>query len=105
MELIEVKVGEEIWKVKKLNSYQVSKLIGPGDRDLADIHMGMILASVVEPKINREKILEFAEDEERYFALVQDLERINEKGIRALGNYVRSSVTSLEKSKTSSNST
>lgn len=94
MELIEITVMGQIYKVKKLTAYQVSKLIGPGNRDLADIHVEMVLASVVEPKLKREDMLAW-DDEDKYFALVRELEHINDKGIRALGNYMRSSAPSL----------
>ena len=93
MEMIDIVIGDETLKVKKMSAYQVSKLIGPGNRDLADIHVEMVLASVVEPKLKREDVLTW--DEEKYFTLVQELERVNEKGIRALGNYMRSSAPSL----------
>ena len=93
MELIEIKIGDETLKIKKLTAYQTSKLIGPGSRDLADIHVEMILASVVEPKLKRDEVLNW--DEDKYFTMVQELERVNEKGIRALGNYMRSSAPSL----------
>lgn len=105
MELIDIVIGNETMKVRKLSAYQVSKLLGPGARDLADIHVEMILASVVEPKLSREDVLAISEDEEKYFALVVELERINEKGIRALGNYMLSSARSQPMSKTNSNST
>ena len=105
MELIEIVIGNETRKVRKLSAYQVSKLLGPGARDLADIHVEMILASVVEPKFTREDVLAMSDDEEKYFALVIELERINEKGIRALGNYMLSSAHSQQTSKTNLNST
>ena len=94
MELIEIKVGEDTYKVKKLSAYQVTKTIGPGGLDLADVHVNLILASVVEPKMKREDVLILMEDEEKYYPLIKEIERINEKGIRALGNYIRSSVPS-----------
>lgn len=94
MELIDIVVGNDTIKVKKLTAYQVSKLIGPGTRDLADIHVDMIVASVVEPKMTRDDVLKLSEDEDRYFALIAELERVNEKGIRALGNYMMSSARS-----------
>ena len=92
MDLIDITVGDETWKVKKLSQYHVTKLIGPGGKDLADLHVDLILASVVEPKITREGVIKLSEDEDKYLALVQELERINEKGIRALGNYMLSSI-------------
>lgn len=101
MELIEIAVGAETWKVKKLSQYHVTKLIGPGGRDLADIQVDMVMASVVEPKLKREDVIKILEDDEKYFAVVTELERINEKGIRALGNYMMSSIRSQPKSETS----
>jgi len=97
MELIEINVGEDLYKAKKLSVYHVSNIISQAEGKLGDIHMGLILASVVEPKMKREDVLALAEDDEKYFALVGELERINEKAIRAVGNYIRSSVPSLQK--------
>jgi len=100
MELIEIAVGAETWKVKKLSQYHVTKLIGTGGKDLGDLHVDMILASVVEPKLKRDDVIKILEDDEKYFAVVTELERINEKGIRALGNYMQSSIRSQPKSET-----
>ena len=101
MDLIEIPVGDETWKVRKLPQYQVTKLVGSGNKDLADIHIDMVLASVVEPKLRREDVIRVLNDDETYFALVTKLEEINAKGIRSLGNYMLSSIRSSQRSETS----
>jgi len=106
MDLIEIQVGDETWKIRKLPQYQITKLIGSGAKDLADILVDMVLASVVEPKqLRREDVIRILNDDKAYFTLVTQLENINEKGIRALGNYMLSSIRSSPRSETSSNST
>lgn len=87
-EPVEITVAGEKFKVRKLPPYLLTKTLGNGIKDLADIDIDLVIAAVVDPKLKREDFLQF--NEEKYYGLLEQVQEVNREGIRKLGNYMGS---------------
>ncbi len=78
-ELFEIKIGEQVFKAKKLSGYRLLKTFGSGDKDAADMYRDLILACVMEPELTKEQVEEL--DSEVFLKLGVELLKLHRGGL------------------------
>ena len=79
-ELFEIKIGEQIFKARKLSGYRLLKTIGRENIDAADMYRDLILACVEEPMFTRKEVEDL--DPETFLKLGLELVKMHQGDIQ-----------------------